>query len=259
MKKTLKICGVQTDILWNAKEDNFRRYDIFLRNLKDCDIVIFPEMFDTGFVLDKDLVSAFDFEITLRWMQQKAAEYNVVLCGSTIVHDDSRYKNRFYFVRPDMTYDFYDKRHLFSMSSEDSLISRGNEREIMNYEEWKIFPQICYDLRFPVWSRNDLHYDLLIYVANWPEARIEQWKKLLLARAIENQSYVVAINRVGKDGNNFKYSGNSLVIDFKGDILYEAKENEQDFFEIELDLEKLHLARKKFNVLIDMDKFLINK
>lgn len=182
---------------------------------------------------------------------------SIALAGSSLIRTQKGYKNRFLFCAPNKDIEFYDKRHLFSMAGENKFIQKGTENKIVEYKNWKINLQICYDLRFPVWSRNTSAYDLIIYVANWPQSRIKQWKALLIARAIENQAFVVGVNRIGKDGNGFSYSGNSLIINYNGDIIFEAPQNKTATQRIELNLEEMLNARKKFPVLGDADNFKI--
>ena len=222
------------------------------------EIVLLPEMFSTGFSMNaKALAETMDGE-TVAWMKKIAAEKKIILTGSIIAEENEKYFNRLVWMLPNGEFGFYDKRHLFAFAEEDKYYSAGNKRLITSVKGWKINLLVCYDLRFPVWARqtNEAEYDLLIYVANWPERRIHAWKTLSQARAIENQCYVAAVNRVGKDGNDIYYSGESMIIDPLGEILYH-KLNEEDVFTFTLQKEKLEEVRNKFPFWRDADNFLI--
>ena len=194
---------------------------------------------------------------TLEHMQSWAQQKKIAVLGSFIVEENQQYFNRAYFVFPDGIFRFYDKRHLFRMAKEDAHYTAGNDRLIIEYKDWKILPLVCYDLRFPVWSRNNLDYDLLIYIANWPERRSTPWKTLLRARAIENLSYVVGVNRIGKDGNGVEHSGDSALIDFKGDTLSRIQPHKEQKETVEISRSKLKVFREKFPAHLDADQFLI--
>ncbi len=252
--KSLKISLIQFDIAWQKKEENLSLLTEKIKKL-DTQVIVLPEMFNTGFnILPHNLAENSD-GITFRWMKNIAAETGSAICGSIIWQEKQKFYNRFIFMQPNGNWAYYDKRHSFSMAEENKYFSPGNTRVVINYNGWKIKPLICYDLRFPVWARNTEDYDLLIYVANWPSSRIDQWEKLLMARSIENQAYVVAVNRIGIDGNNFHYSGKSMVLSPKGEIIYLAPENSLAIYTIELDKEVLMKMRKKFPVLKDRDDF----
>ncbi|HPS14153.1 MAG TPA: nitrilase-related carbon-nitrogen hydrolase, partial [Prolixibacteraceae bacterium] len=193
---------------------------------------------------------------TVTWMKELSSLKKMAIGGSLFIFENGKYYNRFCWVEPDGKIITYDKRHLFSMGDEDQSFTRGDAQTLIEYNGWKIFPQICYDLRFPVWSRNIHDYDLLINVANWPAPRNEVWKTLLKARSIENQCYTVAVNRIGTDGMNINYSGNSVVIDPKGIKLFNA--HHREIIEtVSLDYQELQHFRRKFNVLKDQDHFTI--
>ncbi len=193
---------------------------------------------------------------TLHWMKERSAEQNIILVGSLIIEENNQYFNRLIWLQPNGKIEHYDKRHLFAFGKEDEHYSAGKKRLIVSVNNWKINLQVCYDLRFPVWARRteDAEYDVLLYVANWPERRIHAWKSLLVARAIENQCYVVAVNRVGKDGNDIYHNGCSMVIGPLGDILYQ-KEHDEDVFTITLQKNVLEEVRSKFPFWKDADKF----
>lgn len=226
-----------------------------------AEVVVLPEMFSTGFSMKpKELAETMDGE-TLQWMKRVAAERKIILTGSVIIEEEGNYYNRLIWMLPNGQYGVYDKRHRFAYAEEDKHYTAGNKRLIASVKGWKINLLICYDLRFPVWARQqaqpgEMEYDLLIYVANWPERRAQAWKTLLQARAIENQSYVVGVNRVGDDGNDIHYSGESMVIDPLGEILY-TKKDVEDIFTIELDKKHLDTVREKFPFWKDADDFTI--
>lgn len=255
MKEFLKFSIAQTNILWNDKISNLERYKVILDNFNDTDIVIFPELFDTGFVTDVNILNIEQNNLTKNWLLNEAVARGFSIGATSIFNENNKFFNRFFFVNPDGTLDYYDKKHLFSIAGEDEFISYGNKRTIVKKDNWRINLLVCYDLRFPVWARNKNDYHILIYPANWPDSRIEQWKALLVARAIENQAYVVGVNRIGIDFHGFKYPGKSLIISPKGEIIYEAKVNEEDLFTTTFDFNYLTSLRKKFPVLNDADKF----
>lgn len=226
------------------------------------EVVVLPEMFSTGFSMKANELAEPMSRETVQWMKRIASEKKVILTGSVIIKEENNFYNRLIWMLPNGEYGMYDKRHLFGFGKEDEHYSAGNKRLIAQAKGWKINLQVCYDLRFPVWARQqtageDAEYDLLIYVANWPERRSHAWKTLLTARAIENQCYVVGVNRIGKDGNEIYHSGNSMIIDPLGEVLYHKAE-EEDVFTIALDKEHLQKVRRKFPFLKDADGFVIN-
>ncbi len=256
---SLTITIIQSDLHWEDKAANLAMFEKKINGIKEkTEIVLLPEMFSTGFSMNaKALAETMDGE-TVAWMKKIAAEKKIILTGSIIAEENEKYFNRLVWMLPNGEFGFYDKRHLFAFAEEDKYYSAGNKRLITSVKGWKINLLVCYDLRFPVWARqtNEAEYDLLIYVANWPERRIHAWKTLSQARAIENQCYVAAVNRVGKDGNDIYYSGESMIIDPLGEILYH-KLNEEDVFTFTLQKEKLEEVRNKFPFWRDADNFLI--
>ncbi len=255
MKGKLLVSVFQSDVVWCNRQKNIQIFENKLKNIKNSDIIILPEMFDTGFCIEPHKIAGENGQETLYWMKSFALNSNISICGSLIFKENERFLNRFYFVTPQQDVFYYDKRHLFGYGGEKNEFSAGNKHTLITFSDWQIFPLICYDLRFPVWARNIHNYNLLIYVANWPDSRIEQWKSLLIARAIENQTYTIGVNRIGTDGNGFVYPGKSLAVNPKGEILYEAKDSEEDLFTVELDLDFLKVLRQKFPVLNDRDEF----
>ncbi len=248
--KNIKISGLNFDIKWKEKQENLTSIEKFLENT-GCDIYVLPEMFSTGFCMDTEEIADRNEE-TLHWMKSFAEKSDTAICGSVSVCEDNRFYNRFYFVKPDGNFEFYDKRHLFSYSGEDKIYTKGTERKIINYKGFRILLQVCYDLRFPVFSRNLGDYDAVFYVANWPETRIDAWKTLLKARAIENQVYVFGLNRIGTDGNNLNYPESSYCFFADGT---EISTTENNIISADLDFGKLENFRKKFPFLEDRDFF----
>lgn len=256
INKELKISLIQTDIIWENPPANRDKFTNMLDLLKGkTDIAILPEMFTTGFSMYPERLAEPANGDTLLWMQKYANKLGFAICGSVMVKENDLYFNRFYFVEPNGKFYTYNKRHLFRMMDEHNHYEAGNERIIVNYKNWRIMPQICYDLRFPVWSRNQNDYDLIIYVANFPTARQMAWNKLLPARAIENLCYVAAVNRIGADGNGIPFSGDSQVIDPKGHLIFEAESNKQAIETVCLSHSELYDYRTKFPAHLDSDPF----
>jgi len=263
MISDLKITLIQSSLFWENKEKNLEQFSRKIDSVKELThLIILPEMFTTGFSMNtKDLAEPIA-DSTLGWMKKKASEKNCIITGSFICEENGKYFNRLVWMKADGTYSIYDKRHLFRMGDENNNYSSGNKKMIVELNGWKICPLICYDLRFPVWSRNENgenNYDLLIYVANWPERRAHAWKTLLLARAIENQCYVAGVNRVGEDGNAVTHSGDSAVINAKGEIISHLRSHQEGVETIVLNKDELNKFREQFPVLLDADRFEIKK
>jgi omega-amidase len=267
MSQLLTITIIQTNLYWEDKKANLQMLEQKINSIKDkTEIVVLPEMFSTGFSMKPEILAETMDEETLQWMKRIAATKKIILTGSLIIKEEENYFNRLIWMLPNGQYGIYDKRHRFAFAGEDQQYTAGNKRLIASVKGWKINLQVCYDLRFPIWSRQAPapqgtvgrapEYDLLIYVANWPERRSTAWKTLLQARAIENQCYVVGVNRVGKDGNDINHSGDSMVIDPLGEILYHKKD-EEDIFTITLDKDHLQTIREKFPFWKDADEFQI--
>lgn len=259
---SLTITLIQTDLAWEDKTANLNMLEYKIRTLKErTELVILPEMFTTGFSMKPEqFAETMDGE-SVEWMRKTAKEAKIILTGSLIIKEHDNYYNRLIWMLPNGEYGYYDKRHTFGYAEEDKHYTAGNKRLIASVKGWKINLQVCYDLRFPVWARQtpnetSAEYDVLIYVANWPDRRNHAWKTLLCARAIENQCYVVGVNRVGNDGNNIYHSGDSMVIDPLGEVLYHVKD-EEDIFTIALDKTHLQNIRDKFPFLKDGDDFQI--
>lgn len=254
--ETLQVSIIQEKLAWEEPEKNRKVFTEKIKSIQEkTDLIILPEMFTTGFSMHpKDLAEAPESR-TLEWMRNLAEEKNTALCGSWIVKEEDRFYNRLYVVFPDGSYQTYDKRHLFSYSGENEHYSAGKEKLVIEYKGWKICPLICYDLRFPVWSRNTEPYDFLFYIANWPASRISHWDSLLKARSIENLCYTAGINRIGTDPNNNEYNGHSSLYDPTGQLI-STQDWESAFVNTFL-LDKNHLKkiREKFRFLDDRDAF----
>lgn len=256
----LTITLVQQDIFWENPTANRAQLEEQLHDLDSCgDLILLPEAFTTGFSVKNVSEHAETMNLhTHKWMKQIAAQMNAAIGGSFFVKEDKNIFNRFVLVHPDGSTEHYDKKHLFRMGEEAESLSSGGNRLIFRLKGWRICPLICYDLRFPVWSRNkDLAYDLLVYVANWPSQRQEVWDTLLKARALENQAYVAGVNRVGKDGENIEYIGGSTLIDFKGKVQLQLGDKE-GISQITLKKSELDNFREKFPVYLDFDGFTLN-
>ena len=252
----LTVSIIQTDLFWENKKDNLRMLGEKIKGIKEhTEIVILPEMFTTGFSMNAATLAEPMSGETITWMQRTAAGQKIILTGSIIIKEENKFYNRMIWMLPNGDCGIYDKRHLFGYGKENEFYTAGNKRLIAQVKGWRINLQICYDLRFPVWARNkNNEYDLLIFVANWPERRSHAWKTLLVARAIENQCYVIGVNRTGNDANGLYYSGDSMVIGPLGEVLYHRADTE-DVFTIMLDKEHLNDVRSKFPFLKDADDF----
>ncbi len=218
------------------------------------DLIILPETFSTGFTNSSAEFSESMSGETVDWMKSNAEEKKAVVAGSIIISERGNNYNRLIFAFPDGRIEHYDKHHLFTLSKEHENFTAGNDRKLIEVNGWKIFPQICYDLRFPVWARNNLNYDLMLYVANWPSPRKEAWRSLLVARAIENQAYVIGVNRIGSDANQLDYHGNSACIDYTGKRVHEMN-REEEIAIVTVEKEPMMLFRSKLAFLDDQDKF----
>jgi len=255
MSTHLRVTLVQTELAWQDPPANRHRLAAHFRGLVGhTDLVVLPEMFSTGFSMAAaELAEDMDGP-TVGWMREEAAALGCVIAGSLIVRDGGRCYNRLVWARPDGSLEHYDKRHLFRLAGEQEHYAAGTRRLVVALKGWRVCPMVCYDLRFPVWSRSRGDYDLLLYVANWPQRRALAWSALLRARAIENQSYVAGVNRIGKDGNGTIYAGDSVAVDFLGQPL--SSEGGGDRVETAvLDLESLRAYRENFPAHLDADRF----
>ncbi|MRX39532.1 amidohydrolase [Flavobacterium sp. LC2016-23] len=251
----MKIALIQSDLYWEDASANRKNFESKINQIDlKVNLIVLPEMFSTGFTMNASEVAETMQGETVLWMQSLAKQKQVAIVGSLIIAEEAKYYNRMLFVFPNGAIRHYDKRHLFTLAGEDKSYTAGTEKVIVEYLDWKICLQICYDLRFPVFARNTENYDLLLYVANWPKVRTNAWDALLKARAIENMSYVVAVNRVGLDANEYEHIGHSQVIDFLGNPVLNPREKEGVFI-VEVDKKPMLETRNKLDFLSDRDQF----
>jgi len=255
MKNSLNITLIQTSLFWENVEKNLYHFDKLISEISDTDIILLPEMFNTAFCPKSNHLAETMEGETVSWMKEIAKNKNSAIAGTLMVKEGARVFNRLVWISKNGTIHTYDKHHLFSLIKEERYISKGTGRLIVEEDGWRICPLICYDLRFPVFSRNDVDYDLLIYLANWPIKRIDAWNTLLKARSIENQCYTIGVNRVGEDGNGIPFNGHSKVFDAFGKELLSATENKEEILQIEISLDDLKLKRRQMNFLQDRDDF----
>jgi omega-amidase len=254
----MKIALIQSDLYWEDALKNRNNFESKLNQIdSEVDLIVLPEMFSTGFTMNALAVAEVMNGETILWMKSVAKQRNCAVTGSLIITENNQYYNRMLFVFPSGEIQHYDKRHLFTLAGEDKTYTAGTAKVLIDYLGWKICLQVCYDLRFPVFARNVEDYDLLLYVANWPKVRTNAWDILLKARAVENLSYVVGVNRIGLDAHNYEHIGHSQVVDFLGNYILEPQETEGVFI-VELDKNVMLETRKKLDFLSDRDVFQIN-
>jgi predicted amidohydrolase len=254
---------IQTTLFWEDINKNLDHFSRLIDAIKEeTDLIVLPEMFSTGFSMLPSKVAEKHQSKTFDWLQKKSKEKNCAIVGSVAVEETNKFYNRLHWLEPNGDFDFYDKRHLFRLAGEDKLYQPGSKKIVKTVQGFRILPLVCYDLRFPVWSRNKFNkenntwqYDLLIYIANWPTVRSYPWKQLLIARAIENQCYVIGVNRIGADGNGYEHSGDSAVINPRGEIISALNTNEEKIETILLDKNYLDDFRRVFPVGLDADEF----
>lgn len=251
--QNLNVAIIQSYIHWENVEANLQHFETIVSKINEVDLMVLPETFSTGFTMNPEQFAKESIEKALPWMKKIAFEKNTYIAASIIAEERGKYFNRMYFVAPDGTCKHYDKKHLFTMGDENNHYSAGNEKVIVDCKGFKICLQICYDLRFPVFVRNTENYDVILYVANWPAVRDYAWRSLLISRAIENQSFVIACNRIGHDAKQIEHIGNSGLIDFKGEA--EFITNEDTVIYKTLHKHELDLYRTQFPVLNDRDDF----
>jgi omega-amidase len=264
----LKITFIQSNLHWENSEANRKMFSEKIKQLtEETDLILLPEMYSTGFTMKPENVAEDMSGKTVSWMKETASEYKCVLAGSLVIAENGKYLNRFIWMKPDGTYTCYDKRHLFRYGNEHKHYAPGSKKVVVNLKGWNICPLICYDLRFPVWARNrwkkegeqmQAEYDVLLYVANWPERRNHPWKVLLQARAIENQAYVLGVNRVGEDASGIVHSGDSGCIDFKGELMTAPNAHKECVETISLSHENLIAFRNSFPAGMDADAFALD-
>jgi predicted amidohydrolase len=261
---SMKVTVIQTKLYWEQPARNRTHFGELIEQVKEeTDLVVLPEMFTTGFSMRPETIAEAADGPTLKWLGEIASKKNCAITGSVAVKKNEKYYNRLYWTDAAGKIVSYDKRHLFRMAKEEQHYTAGTQRIITEIKGWKICPLVCYDLRFPVWSRNRWHknsgweYDVLLYVANWPEVRSYHWKQLLIARAVENQCYVIGVNRIGPDGNGYAHAGDSVVIDPRGQVMSHFVPNEEKVETITLDRTLLDDYRKQFPVGMDADEFFL--
>lgn len=250
----MKIALLQSDIEWAMPCRNRFGAEAMMASAPGCDLYVLPEMFSTGFCTSPEGVAEPEPCDSLKWMKDSAEMFSAAIAGSVAVEENGRFFNRFYFVTPDGNSVHYDKRHLFTYGGEHLKFTAGKERKIVEYKRVRILLQVCYDLRFPVWSRNRGDYDMALYVASWPETRADAWRQLLKARAIENQCFVAGVNRIGTDPSN-SYCGGTMLIDPYGKVIAECADGMESVAVAEISMEELAAFRQKFPVLDDADDF----
>ncbi len=258
--ENLKITVFQGHLFWENVDKNLQNITLRLSGIRTkTDLIILPEMFSTGFTMNAEKLAEPMDGKTMQWMQKTAVQYQCVITGSIIIAESGKYYNRLIWMRSDGSYEYYDKKHLFTLGKEPDTYTAGTNRVIIELNGWKVCPVICYDLRFPAWLRNSHQaYDLLIVVANWPEKRALHWRSLIPARAIENQAYVVGVNRVGHDGNEVYHSGDSTCIDPNGNVIY-YKRDEDDMYTFTISAEELIKIRRALPFLRDADDFVFTE
>ena len=257
VSRVIKIAYLQLHLAWEDWEANTRQISRLIDGMgQDVDIILLPEMFGSGFTMEPGRVAQPMSGPVVQWMSTLALKKDCHVMGSLVIEEEGKFYNRLINAGPTETVSFYDKRHLFSLAGEDEKYTAGNHRLIDTIKGWRICPLVCYDLRFPVWSRNDIGYDILVYVVNWPEPRIDAWRTLLKARAIENQCYVVGVNRVGRDQNEFNYVGASSAFDMSGGLIHQSGPDEE-LHVLEFHREPLGQFRRAYNFLADKDSYSI--
>ncbi len=257
MLEKLNITLVQFDLYWENPDANRATIEEMLSGVQ-TDVVVLPEMFTTGFSMSANALAEPMGGHSYKWMRMLASSLDAVVSGTIIIKEGGKYYNRFLWVNPDGGTQFYDKRHLFRLSEEKELFTAGAKQVVIEYRGWKFLPQVCYDLRFPVWSRRtNQDYDVVLYSANWPASRNNVWETLLAARAIENQAYSIGVNRTGEDKMDIQYVGNSSAFDFKGYLLNKSDSNAM-ITQVELEKQALLEFREKFPVHLDNDSFLLS-
>lgn len=263
----LRVSLLQTSLFWEAIDQNLEMFTRKIRAIQEpTDLIVLPELFSTGFTMNNRPVAESMKGKAVSWMKQMAKEKNAVITGSLIIEEKKKIYNRLIWMTPSGKFKTYDKRHLFRYAGEQNHYSGGKKKLVVELKGWKICPLICYDLRFPAWIRNQvkskkgsgrLEYDLLLFVANWPERRNHPWKTLLVARAMENQCYVAGVNRVGNDGNNIYHSGDTALINFKGEVISTLPAHEEKHETITISYADLVEWRKMFPAWMDADSFKI--
>ncbi len=256
MQNKLQVAILQTNLVWENPKQNRINLNQKMDAIEgDIDLIILPEMFTSGFTMSPKTVAETMSGETINWLLKRAEEKGTAIMGSLVVSENNKYYNRLVFVEPNGALTYYDKKHRFTLAGEEKVYEAGEEKIIIEYKDWKICPLICYDLRFPVWARNVEDYDVLIYVANWPKQRIKAWDVLLKARAVENMSYCIGVNRVGLDANNYEYPGHSAVYNVLGEKMSTLEDNKESTEIVVLEKEHIQYYRNKLDFLNDRDNF----
>ena len=256
MQDELKIALIQSDLIWENPQQNRDHFTKKITSISETvDLIVLPEMFTSGFTMNAENIAETLQGETVVWMQDLAKKKEAAIIGSLIISEENTFYNRLLFVHPNGSIETYNKKHCFTLAGEDKVYQSGTKKTIVAYKGWKICPLICYDLRFPVWARNVENYDVLLYVANWPKPRIAAWDALLKARAIENMSYCIGVNRVGVDANNHAYPGHSAVFNVLGEQLTHIAENQESIEIVTLNKTHIKTNRDKLNFLNDKDVF----
>jgi len=258
MQNKLKVALIQSEIVWENAEQNRINFSAVINSIKeDVDLVVLPELFSTGFSMNPEPIAETMEGETVKWMQALASKKQSAITGSIVTKDDNNYYNRLLFVHPSGEINIYDKKHTFTFAGEDKAFASGTKKLIVDYKGWKICPLVCYDLRFPVWSRNVEDYDVLLYTANWPTPRMIAWNSLLKARAIENMCYCIGVNRVGSDNLGNEFSGHSGAYDVMGEKISTIQPNKEQIEVVVLDKNHIISNREKFQFLNDRDRFIL--
>ncbi len=253
MIDSIKVALVQTSLIWENPHANREHFETLFTTVTPVDLIVLPEMFTSGFTMEPHGISEDQEMETVRWLTGHSRNLNAAITGSIVANENGKYFNRLYFVTPEGTISTYDKRHTFTLTGEDKVYERGSEKKIVTFKGFQFCLQICYDLRFPVWSRNTEDFDVLLYVANWPSTRVSAWDTLLKARAIENMVYCIGVNRIGTDENNLQYSGHSAVYNCLGETL--AFSDKEEILYSELSKSHISTTREKLKFLQDRDSF----
>tara|TARA_X000000368_G_C22993560_1_gene695536 strand:- start:72 stop:848 length:777 start_codon:yes stop_codon:yes gene_type:complete len=257
MKRNLNVTLIQSNLFWEDVDKNHSHVEGLISKISETDIILLPEMFNTAFCPKSTHLAEKMEGKTISWMKEISKNKNCAISGTLMIEENGKVYNRLLWISKEGDVSIYDKSHLFSLVKENKSITKGEKRLIIELYDWKICPLICYDLRFPVFSRNNVDYDILIYLANWPIKRIDAWDTLLKARAIENQAYTIGVNRVGEDGNKIPFNGHSKVFDAFGKEILSATENKEEILQINLSLDDLKLKRRQMNFLQDRDEFIL--
>lgn len=258
MPNTLRVALIQTELFWEDPEKNRNQFEQNILAISEAvDLILLPEMFTSGFTMNAEAVAETMGSETVEWMRALAKKKNAAITGSFVIKEAKNFFNRLLFVFPNGQIEHYDKKHTFTLAGEHKVYTAGKTRNLIEFRGWKILPLICYDLRFPVWARNTMDYDVLLYVANWPSKRISAWDALLKARAIENMSYCIGVNRIGKDGNGHDYSGHSRAYNVLGERLDRIPKETPAVEMVTLEKAAIETYRNKLGFLKDRDEFIL--